>query len=383
MRKSRFLLWVTLIFTKVASLPALEEKCDGYVDHFNIEASKDEGITSPPPAAFSLNELSTFIPQIPKVNVVTGEYCEEECDLVIAGIEPLSYRRFYEHNGCTYLPIHDIQGSLATMISTNGKPHSTYRYTAFGEQLKGNNSSPWRFASKRYDAETDFIYFGRRYYSSNLGRWITADPQGFDDGPNLYAYLSNDPMTDCDPYGLWSARGAYTNAQYFMWGMLEGSAYHFSNMASSFCMRDCSSSNWEPRSLMSHQNEAPARGLNGIEHACLPFTYEARRLGNDVSSLDHMRARGRALGEQAVTFGGLFSSLGAAKRLLNSGTALQKTFVPVQELSREYLLSGKPKITESSHIFKNELGARSNLNLIPEQFFSSKTYSEMKNLLTN
>ncbi len=31
----------------------------------------------------------------PKVNPVTGEYCEEEVDLIVAGAQPLSARRFY------------------------------------------------------------------------------------------------------------------------------------------------------------------------------------------------------------------------------------------------------------------------------------------------
>ena len=34
---------------------------------------------------------------IPKVNVISGEYCEEAIDLVVAGCEPLSVRRFYYH----------------------------------------------------------------------------------------------------------------------------------------------------------------------------------------------------------------------------------------------------------------------------------------------
>src|SRR6185503_3704686 len=47
---------------------------------------------------FSLpTEGNPFTPQVPKVNLITGEYCEESCDLVVAGIEPLSFRRFYNH----------------------------------------------------------------------------------------------------------------------------------------------------------------------------------------------------------------------------------------------------------------------------------------------
>jgi len=73
--------------------------------------------------------------------------------------------------------------------------HETYRYSAFGEEqlFDENNtfqdsvSNPWRFSSKRTNPETGFIFFGRRYYSSLIGRFLTPDPVGFSDGPNLYA----------------------------------------------------------------------------------------------------------------------------------------------------------------------------------------------------
>jgi len=35
-----------------------------------------------------------------------------------------------------------------------------------------------------------------------LGRWITPDPKGFVDGLNLYAFVSNNPLTNFDLYGL-------------------------------------------------------------------------------------------------------------------------------------------------------------------------------------
>lgn len=101
-----------------------------------------------------------------------------------------------------YIPIHDHRGSLVTLLTLKDTSHSTYRYTAFGEELTHNNLSPWRFSSKRHDPESGFIYFGRRYYHPVLGRWITPDPQGFQDGPNLYTYVHNNPLLYCDPYGL-------------------------------------------------------------------------------------------------------------------------------------------------------------------------------------
>ena len=39
----------------------------------------------------------------PKVNPITGDLLEEEADLIVAGIEPLSVRRFYNHTA-TYEP---------------------------------------------------------------------------------------------------------------------------------------------------------------------------------------------------------------------------------------------------------------------------------------
>ena len=105
-----------------------------------------------------------------------------------------------ELNGTPYVPIHDTQGSLIVLINLLTKKPCSYSYTAFGEQLSGTTVSPWRFASKR--TEQGLIYFGRRYYNPTLGRFITQDPEGFHDGPNLYAYVHNRPLTHFDLYGL-------------------------------------------------------------------------------------------------------------------------------------------------------------------------------------
>jgi uncharacterized protein RhaS with RHS repeats len=38
-----------------------------------------------------------------------------------------------------------------------------------------------------------------------LGRWISEDPSGFVDGPNLFSYVTNRPLTHIDPAGLQGA----------------------------------------------------------------------------------------------------------------------------------------------------------------------------------
>lgn len=120
-----------------------------------------------------------------------------------------------ELNGKIYIPIHNHRGDLVVLIDAKTQiPIETCRYTAFGEELTSAHISPWRFSSKRIEEERGLIFFGRRYYLPSLGRWITQDPQGFDDGPNLYAYLSNCPLISIDPYGLmgfdyWSLHDDY------------------------------------------------------------------------------------------------------------------------------------------------------------------------------
>jgi len=66
---------------------------------------------------------------------------------------------------------------------------------------QANVNNPWKFSSKRLDDETGFSFFGRRYYAPDIGRWITPDPAGFADGPNLYAYVHNQPLAYIDPDG--------------------------------------------------------------------------------------------------------------------------------------------------------------------------------------
>ena len=104
--------------------------------------------------------------------------------------------------------IQDIQGSIAALIDANtGNLVERYAYSAFGEQdasVKTLEISPWRHSGKRWDAESGFLYFGKRYYDPVTGRWTTPDPAWFEDGPNRYAYVHNNPFIHYDPEGLFS-----------------------------------------------------------------------------------------------------------------------------------------------------------------------------------
>ncbi|MDP1835153.1 MAG: RHS repeat-associated core domain-containing protein [Chlamydiales bacterium] len=120
-----------------------------------------------------------------------------------------------------FAPLHDHSGNIVALVNAdNGKVAEAYRYSAFGEAscyqpgwLWGwspskKHLSPWQFASKRYDAESKLTNFGRRSYDAEVGRWLTPDPSGFEDGPNLYAYVHNSPLVHIDLYGLCTERCA-------------------------------------------------------------------------------------------------------------------------------------------------------------------------------
>ena len=60
-----------------------------------------------------------------------------------------------------------------------------------------------RYSTKYFDPETGFYYYGYRFYSPELMRWITRDLIGEDGGVNLYAMCGNDSVSFFDALGMW------------------------------------------------------------------------------------------------------------------------------------------------------------------------------------
>jgi len=103
----------------------------------------------------------------------------------------------------------DNNGNVEQIVNAiNGAPVAQYGYEAFGSAEHVVESAPFdnqfRFSTKYVDDETGLVYYGYRYYSPELGRWLTRDPLEEEGGLNLYAFVGNNPTGDIDPLGKFS-----------------------------------------------------------------------------------------------------------------------------------------------------------------------------------
>lgn len=117
-----------------------------------------------------------------------------------------------EIGGNIYAPLHDFHGNIIALVAKTGEIKETINYNAFGkEELYraelskaecDTDLSPWRFCSKR--KEEGLVYFGKRFYDTEYGRWLTPDPLGFAESTNVYLYTQNSPLNRLDLFGLYS-----------------------------------------------------------------------------------------------------------------------------------------------------------------------------------
>ncbi len=101
----------------------------------------------------------------------------------------------------------DHLGSACLEVDENGDVISMEEYHPYGSTALRYKSSAisqkkYRYTGKECDDETGFTYHDARYYAPWLGRWTAADPAGFVDGTNLYAYCRGNPVTLHDPSGM-------------------------------------------------------------------------------------------------------------------------------------------------------------------------------------
>jgi RHS repeat-associated protein len=107
----------------------------------------------------------------------------------------------------------DLRYSMAALSNASGAVIERFAYDAHGQakalasnfvsRPSSNYDWEFRYTGRRQDLETGLMYFRARYYSTELGRFISRDPLGFVDGMSLYrAYFAPGGI---DPEGLVSS----------------------------------------------------------------------------------------------------------------------------------------------------------------------------------
>jgi len=106
-----------------------------------------------------------------------------------------------------YVPCYDNNGNITRCFDADGNTVAQYTYDAFGNIVA--QSGPLadffhvRFSTKYFDPESGLYYYGYRFYSPALMRWLNRDPIGEDGGLNLHGFCGNNAIVGIDVFGLY------------------------------------------------------------------------------------------------------------------------------------------------------------------------------------
>ncbi|MFO1486344.1 MAG: RHS repeat-associated core domain-containing protein [Verrucomicrobiaceae bacterium] len=95
------------------------------------------------------------------------------------------------------------RGDIVAQADQSATLTWTASYEAYGKRTKetGTNLDKQRANSKDEDP-TGLLNEGFRYRDIETGVWLSRDPAGFVDGPNVYAYVRENPWSAFDAHGL-------------------------------------------------------------------------------------------------------------------------------------------------------------------------------------
>ena len=111
--------------------------------------------------------------------------------------------------------LNDHLGSSTVTVDGAGAWIDREDYTPHGETSFGSFARKrYRFAGKERDRESGLLYYGARYFAPWLTRWVSPDPAGAADGPNLFTFNRNNPIARVDRRGLTSETSDTVKAEF-------------------------------------------------------------------------------------------------------------------------------------------------------------------------
>ena len=123
-----------------------------------------------------------------------------------------------------YYFVTNLQGDVVRITNAQKETLANYSYDAYGKLLSVTNAAgaaisdtsnialinPLRYRGYYYDSETELYYVSSRYYDSEVGRWISPEPNVYESefdenagliGYNVYVYCANNPVNSLDSTG--------------------------------------------------------------------------------------------------------------------------------------------------------------------------------------
>jgi RHS repeat-associated protein len=136
-------------------------------------------------------------------------------EMYAAGLHLATYVLNPAHNDTIFYYDHaDWLGTERARTDLSGNPCEKIASLPFGDNqtitsncVAANDLSPMHFTGKERDSESGLDYFGARYNSSAIGRWLSTDPAfeseilELPQSWNRYTYVYNRPLFATDPDG--------------------------------------------------------------------------------------------------------------------------------------------------------------------------------------
>jgi RHS repeat-associated protein len=132
-------------------------------------------------------------------------------EYIFFGVERVARRDGATGTGGVFYYFSDHLNTASVITDSAGVIKAESDYYPWGGELQfvNNDSNDYKFTGKKRDSETGLDYFGARFYSNGLGRWVSADwsaapvpvpyanfgdPQSL----NLYGFVGGNPASKAD-----------------------------------------------------------------------------------------------------------------------------------------------------------------------------------------